>query len=198
MPSRSITFVLSFLLSGAALAAAPQELCFNCHGKDGASADSSVPVIAGISAATLTDQIKTYREAQRPCPETAYLAGDKKGTKTTMCAIAKSLSVDEAAAVATFFAGKKFVRPPQTPNAALAAKGKEIHATYCEKCHSEGGSAADDDASILAGQWMPYLTAQFRDFRSGARPPNAKMKVKLDQLQPADFDALVNYYGNFK
>lgn len=201
-PSRNVIFLAASLsalfLASAGQAADVTAGCADCHGKDGASTESDIPVIGGMSAAFLSDALKSYKDGSRYCPETAFRAGDKKSTKTTMCAIAKEMSPDDIKAASAFFAGKKFVRPVQTPNAGLAAKGKDIHETYCEKCHSNGGSIADDDASILAGQWMPYLTEQFKLFKSGQRPPNAKMKVKLDQLQPADFDALVNYYGSFK
>ena len=196
-------FFAAFCLTGAAAVPAlaagdPSAACGACHGKDGASTESDVPIIGGLSAAFLADTLKSYKDGTRYCPETAYRAGEKKGAKTTMCAIAKDLAPDDMTALPAFFAEKKFVRPPQAPNAASAAKGKELHETYCEKCHSEGGSLAADDASILAGQWMPYLAEQLRLFRSGQRVPLAKMKLKLDQLQPADFDALVNYYGSFK
>lgn len=190
--------VAGLLLSGALHAADSGTACADCHGKDGASATPEIPMIGGMSAAYLSATLKDYGSGTRYCPETAYPAGDRKGTKTTMCVVAKGLSPQDIGAIAAQLAGKKFVRPAQTPDAGLAAKGKEIHAAYCEQCHSNGGSVADDDASLLAGQWMPYLSEQFAEFKSGQRQPPAKMKVKLDQLKPADFDALVNYYGNFK
>ena len=175
-----------------------QETCFNCHGKDGVSTANDIPIIAGMSVAFLTDTLKSYQDGSRYCPETTIRAGDKKDSKTTMCVVAKALSPDDVGKLAGFFSSKKFVRPAQSPNTALVAKGKEIHETYCEKCHSDGGSVAADDASLLAGQWMPYLTQQFQDFTAGKRLPNKKMKIKIDQLKPADFEALVNYYGSFK
>ena len=182
----------------AASAADLAENCANCHGKDGASTESSVPVIGGMSANYIGDALKGYKDSSRYCPETTYKAGDKKGTKTTMCAVAKDLAPTDISALATSFAGKKFVRPAQSPNAALVAKGKDVHDANCEKCHSEGGSVASDDAGILAGQWMPYLAQFFKEVQSGQRQVPKKMKVKTDPLSSADFDALVAYYGSFK
>ena len=66
----------------------------------------------------------------------------------------------------------------------------------CEKCHSKGGAAADDDAGILAGQWTPYLKAQLADMLGGKRVPPEKMKPKIDALKPADVDALLGYYAS--
>jgi len=174
------------------------ENCANCHGKDGASTESDVPIIGGMSAQFLSDSLAAYKKKERPCPETKYRGGDKKGQKTDMCQAAKDLSDGDMKDLGKHFAGKKFVRAQQKFDAALAKKGKEIHEHACDKCHSEGGSLASDDAGILAGQWMPYLKEQFKDFQSGKRPMVKKMKPKMEKLEAADIDALVNYYGSLK
>ena len=174
------------------------ENCANCHGKDGASTESDVPIIGGYSEPFISDSLTAYQKKERPCPETKYRGGDKKGQKTDMCQVAKDLSEADIKQVAQHFAGKKFVRAQQKFDPALAKKGKEIHERSCEKCHSEGGSVASDDAGITAGQWMPYLREQFKEFKTGKRPMAKKMKPKMDKLGPADIDALINYYGSFK
>ena len=80
----------------------------------------------------------------------------------------------------------------------MVKKGEKIYDKACAKCHDEGGSLPDDDAGILAGQWMPYLEQAFKEFASGERPMVKKMKPKVEKLEPADIEALVNYYGSFK
>ena len=174
------------------------ESCAGCHGKDGASTESDVPIIGGVSAPFMSDSLAAYKKKELPCPETKYRSGDKKGQKTNMCDVAKDLSDGDMKDLGKHFAGKKFVRAQQKFDAALAKKGKEIHEHSCDKCHSEGGSLASDDAGILAGQWMPYLKEQLKEFKSGKRPMVKKMKPKIEKLEQADFDALVNYYGSFK
>jgi len=195
----------SLLAAALALAAvaradvnATLESCAGCHGKDGASTESDVPIIAGYSAEYIKYALESYKKKERPCPETKVRAGAKKGTKTDMCREAKELSEAEIKDVAKHFAGKKFVRAQQKFDAALAAKGKQIHEDNCEKCHSNGGSVASDDAGILAGQWMPYLEETFKQYSAGKRPMEQKMKPKIEKLNKAAFDALVNYYGSFK
>jgi len=185
----------------AARAAGVAELaasCADCHGPEGASSEPHVPIIGGFSEPYTTDSMVAYKEQERPCPEAEYLSGDKKGQKTTMCAIAEDLSDKEIEELASYYAGKPFVRAQQTFDAALAEKGKEIHETNCDKCHAEAGSLASDDSGILAGQWMPYLEQAFKEFGSGERPMVKKMKPKFEKLEPADIEALVNYYGSFK
>jgi sulfide dehydrogenase cytochrome subunit len=174
------------------------ENCANCHGKDGVSTESDVPTIAGNSAPYISDSLDNYKKKARPCPETKYQGGDKKGQKTDMCNVAKDLSAADIKQISKHFSGKKFVRAQQKFDAALAKKGQQIHERSCEKCHSENGSVAADDSGILAGQWMHYLDETFKEYSAGKRPMPAKMKPKMEKLEKADYDALVHYYGSFK
>lgn len=174
------------------------ENCASCHGKDGASHESDVPTIGGVSAPYIHDSLVAYKNKERPCPETKYRDGPKKGQKTDMCQVAKELSEADINQVAQYFAGKKFVRADQKFDAALAKEGKGYHADHCEKCHTEGGSVADDDSGILAGQWMPYLKESFKEYESGKRPMPKEMKPKFEKLDKAKMEALINYYGSFK
>jgi len=192
---------LGLAAAGGALAADLQhelEGCAGCHGKDGVSTETDVPTIAGMSAEYLRINIEAYKKKERPCPETKVRTGAKKDTKTDMCQVAKGLSEGEVKALAEHFAGKKFVRAQQQFDPALAAKGKDIHDANCEKCHSNNGSVAADDAGILAGQHMGYLEETFKEYTAGKRPMEKKMKPKIDKLDKAAIEALVNYYGSIK
>ena len=174
------------------------ETCANCHGKGGASTESDVPIIGGYSTEFLTNNLKAYKSKDRNCPETEFKSGSKKGSKTDMCQMVKDLNDNDIKLVAQYFSKKKFVRAKQKFDPALAAKGKEIHEMSCEKCHSEGGTVAKDDAGMPAGQWIPYLKQAFDEFSSGKRPIAKKMKAKLDDLNKDDINALINYYASFK
>jgi len=183
-------------LTGAAAAAPPEQVCADCHGKDGASTESDVPIIGGLSETYLADSMAAYKDKKRPCPETAYRAGDKKRPKTDMCRVAVQLGAEDTAKVAKHLAAEPFVKAKQKFDAAKAATGKKVHDAACEKCHSEGGSLADDDAGMLAGQWMPYLRASLEEFATGRRPIPEKMKPKFDPLKPDERDALLHYYAS--
>jgi len=174
------------------------EGCAACHGKEGVSTESDVPTIAGASKDYLDSALMDYKNKARPCPETKVREGAKKGEKSDMCQHAKELSEGDIKQVAGYYAGKKFVSAKQKFDAALVKKGKDIHDTSCDKCHSEGGRVANDDSGILAGQWMPYLQQQMDDMKSGKRKAPKKMKPKLDDLDKASIDALLNYYGSIK
>lgn len=174
------------------------ENCTSCHGKDGANTESDVPNIGGFSAKYLTITMDRYKKKERPCVETKIRSGDKKGTKTDMCQVVKDLSDDDIKQLSQHFSGKKFVRTAQKFDAALAAKGKDIHDKSCEKCHSEAASLADDDAGILAGQKMAYLKEQTEFFLAGKRPMHKKMKPKIEALSKDEVDAVLQYYGSLK
>ena len=184
--------------SGAAAAdvAKLAEGCAGCHGKDGANSESDVPNIGGFSAKYFAIAMEHYKKKARPCVETQVRSGDKKGTKSDMCQVAANLSDDDIKQLSEHFAGKKFVRAAQKSDAGLAAKGKGVHDKSCEKCHSEGGSKADDDAGILAGQKIHYLKEQTEFFLAGKRPMHKKMKPKIEALSKDEVEAVIQYYGS--
>lgn len=186
-----------FMLSGPVQAAGVQDKinqCESCHGKDGASKHEDIPIIGGMSDYYLEGEFTAYQKELRPCPDVKYPEGPNKGQTTNMCKIAKDLSEDEAKQIAAYFADKPWVPAKQDFDAALAKKGQSYHEEHCSKCHSEGGSLAFDDASILAGQWRNYLEESFKEFRSGKRWMPEKMEPKMKELSDADVKALIEFY----
>ena len=170
--------------------------CNDCHGDNGVSQWGDVPTIAGIDAFGHADALFLYRDEERPCSESEYRQGDTSRAATTMCAITADLSDDDIEAVADAYSALPFVPAAQEFDAALAATGATVHEQHCDRCHSEGGSNVDDEASILAGQWIPYLEQTFADYASGEREQPKKMKEKLDALSADDVNALVHYYAS--
>jgi len=193
-----VTAALALSVSARADVAVTLENCAACHGKDGASSTPEVPIIGGYSATYLTESLNNYKNKARPCPKATYSAGPLKGQSGDMCTIAGALADADIAAVADALSKKPFVKAKQTADAAKAAKGKAIHDASCTKCHTENGGSADDDAGLLAGQWMQYIHHTFEEFKSGQRPLPKKMKPKFDPLTKDDLDALANYYGSIK
>jgi sulfide dehydrogenase cytochrome subunit len=165
--------------------------CEACHGKNGNSEKDDVPSIAGFSEIMIGDSLEMYQSGERK--------GGKyevDGKETDMNEIANDLSEEDIGSLAVFYSEQTFQPRSQKFDAALAEKGAEIHDRKCENCHSEAGSNADDDAGILAGQWIPYMRAQFAAFQSGERVPPKKMKKKTDSLSDEDVEALINFYAS--
>lgn len=173
------------------------ETCTNCHGKDGASTESDVPIIGGFSEQYLLDSMETYKNKERPCPETEYREGKNKGSKTDMCKVVNELNDQDTQAIAKFYASKKFTPAKQKFDAEKAKLGKKIQ-KKCRKCHTDGGSEPEDDAGILAGQWSPYIRQQFKDYSSGKRLMTKKMKEKYKKLDETDFENLIHYFASPK
>jgi len=173
--------LLGLTLPAGTLLADTQSLadkCDQCHGTDGNSDDGKVPNIAGMSAIYISDTLN------------AYVSGDRKGVKykpkdgeeSDMGEVASKLNEDDISALSEHYAGKTFKLHVQDADAAMAAKGRKLFDKSCEKCHSDQGTVADDDAGILLGQWKPYLEEQFQLFAHGSRIMGKKMKKKFDAL----------------
>jgi sulfide dehydrogenase cytochrome subunit len=163
--------------------------CAGCHGVDGVSKGPATPSIAGMSAEYMTEVLKAYKSGS--------------AMSTIMDRITKGYTDEELAQVAKYYSEKKAVKVSgQTFDAALAKKGAKLHDKYCEKCHSEGGTLAEDESGFLGGQWTPYLHATMTDFTSGAREMPKKMKKKVEKLMKKEGDdgmkALMNYYASQK
>ena len=194
-----ICAVAVLLASGNAVAqdaAATANNCNGCHGEAGVSQWGDMPTIAGIDAFTHADALYVYRDGERPCAESDYRTGDTSRASTTMCAIAADMSDDEIESIAEYYAGLTFVPAKQEFDAGLAAQGADVHKAECDRCHSDGGANADDEASILAGQWMPYLRDAFAHYASGERPQDKKMQEKMDSLSADQVEALLHYYAS--
>ncbi len=188
--------ILLYPSAGAELAETADQ-CDECHGADGVSTESDVPSIAGISPFIIEEYMLEYRDEARICRESKYRSGDRERPATDMCVVAKDLSEDDITGIAEFYGSKEFVAAVQDFDADKAAVGAKLHKKHCKKCHSDGGSYADDDASILAGQWMPYLKQVFADYVAGDRNMlDEKMKEKTGELSDADTEALIHFYGS--
>ena len=181
-------------MGGPALAdvSALAESCDSCHGAGNLGAEHGVPTIAGLSEYYHADQLYFYRDSERPCKD----ATSSTGETTNMCAVAADLSDDQIDELAAHYAAMPFPAAAQEFDAGLAATGQEIHDRDCEVCHTDGGSNIEDDAGILAGQWMGYLDATLAEYRSGDREQPEPMKKKVDALSDDDVKALINFYAS--
>jgi len=194
----TLSLTLGLFASASALgdAAALAENCNGCHGDNGVSQWSDVPTIAGLPEYTHGDALYFFRDNERPCSSSEYRQGDTSRPATTMCEVAAELSDEEIDELAAYYFEMPFVPAAQEFDAGLAAAGKAVHDAQCEKCHSDGGSNPDDEAGILAGQWMGYLEATFAEYASGDREQDKSMKEKMDALSEADTKALLHFYAS--
>jgi len=171
-------------------------MCNDCHGAKGVSSDSDIPIIAGYSETTIIDMFAAYLDKTRTAHKSKFRHGDTQRPETDMLTIAQSLSEDDIEALASHYSEQTFIPAKQSFDAALAKQGAKIHENRCTKCHEDGGSSADDDAGILAGQWLSFLQQSFNDYRSGDRQTVTEMQKKINQLSEQQINALLNYYAS--
>ena len=198
---RQVLFIFSLLTLGfPALAAADldamMEDCNGCHGDNGVSQWSDVPTIAGLAELVHVDALYIYMDEARPCAESEYRQGDTSKPAITMCAIAAELSEDDIDALAAAYAELPYVSAKQDFDAALAATGEGVHNKLCDRCHTDAGMNAEDEAGMLGGQQMGYLRDTFAQYADGSREQPKKMKDKMDELSADDVEALIHYYGS--
>jgi len=170
--------------------------CDGCHGDNGVSQWNDMPTIAGIDPYVHSDALWAYQDDARPCASSAYRQGDTSRPETTMCEVVADLSDDDIEAIADHYAALPFVPAEQPFDSALAEQGLAVHEAECKRCHSDGGSNPEDEASILAGQWMGYLETTFAQYADGSRDQPEKMKEKLEPLSAEDVTALIHYYAS--
>ena len=192
-----LTLLLAVTVPGWAAAADTDVLikpCADCHGQAGASTHPEVPIIGGVAEFVLFDAMLAFQEQARPCREAEYPDSDKP--PANKCEMFADMSEAEIEAIAKYYDAQPFVSQPQETDPALVTAGQQIHEIKCEKCHTEGGSVKEDEAGILAGQWMPYLKHTLMDYAAGNREMPEKMKPKMEGLSEAEFEALAHYYGS--
>ncbi len=176
--------------------AAVVDNCNGCHGDDGVSQWTDVPTIAGIDAFVHSEALYIYKDEARPCAVSEYRQGGIASAATSMCEVAGQLNDEMIEAIAEYYSEIPFTAAQQEFDAVLAGVGEDIHNDNCGLCHSDGGSNPDDEASILAGQWMGYLQATFAQYRAGEREQPPTMQRKLDALSDEDVTALLHYYAS--
>jgi sulfide dehydrogenase cytochrome subunit len=158
--------------------------CAGCHGTNGVSMGPAAPSIAGMSAAYFEDTMLAYKKGERP--------------STIMERLAKGYTEEEIKAMAEFFAEQKPVPQPQKLDAAKVKEGEKVYKDSCEACHDDNGREPDDDAGILGGQWLPYLTYSMEDFISGGRDMPKRMTKKVKELSPAQIEAVSQFFASQK
>lgn len=183
----SLIFGSGLLLGAMQLSAAPTasmlaDTCAGCHGTDGVSTGPATPSIAGLSEIYFTDTMAAFK------------SGDRHST--VMNRIAKGYTDEEIKLMAGHFARLPRATTTQKTDAAQVARGEKLYSKNCGKCHDENGTLADDDAGILASQWLPYLHYSLEDFTSGLREMPKKMKKKVDALSAEEIDALLQYFAS--
>lgn len=177
------------VLTGAHAAPATPEMlsnaCAGCHGTNGQSAGFSMPSLAGQNKVATVEAMKAFKSGERP--------------SSVMGRLAKGYSDAEIEAMGDYFAKQKPAPVAvQQFDSKLASQGKGLHERHCKRCHLESGKEFDENASVVAGQWLKYLQIQMADYSDGKRKMSEKKAEKMKPLTRDELDALANYYASVK
>ena len=152
--------------------------CLGCHGIEGyknAYPMYSVPKLEGQRPEYLAAALHEYK------------SGDRE--HLTMHSQASTLSDQDIADIAAYFAGKPLVsqgKPAATPPQA---------ATLCVSCHGQDGVAIAPAYPSLAGQHQDYIERALEEYRKGGRK-NPIMKGFAATLKDEDIAAIAQYFAH--
>ncbi|MES2538829.1 MAG: c-type cytochrome [Pseudomonadota bacterium] len=170
--------------------------CASCHGAQGEGiAASNFPRIAGQPKNYLAKQLMTYASGSRNNP--------------IMTPIAKTLTPQQIGAVSAYYAtlapasaagtaAEKTASQVMQRGQVLAHVGDEtIGVQACVNCHGPGGTGEPPNYPYLAAQVEVYLSAQLKEWKSGARQtdPSLQMQTIAKRLSDNDIAAVAAYFA---
>ncbi|AVS78820.1 c-type cytochrome [Paracidovorax avenae] len=170
-------------------------MCIGCHGIPGYQASFpevyKVPMISGQNAGYIASALQAYKKGDRRHP--------------TMRGIADSLSDQDIADVAAYYAGQARqggapAKPSREPGAQVA---QLLQKGACVSCHGENFSKPIDPSyPKIAGQHPDYLFAALKAYKTGGPAAatvgrsNAIMAGIAKQFSNAELKALSGYLGS--
>ena len=171
--------------------------CSACHEGSAANPSHLIPTLDGMEAEAVFKQLADYRSGKR--------------SWGVMNAIAKALSVEDAADVAAHFAsragklqansgeripqGGRGFRQTDVGARLVFAGDPQRGIAPCSSCHGPGGYKIG--APVLAGQYPAYIERQLAAFAQGIRHNDIyeQMRAIARQLTPDEMKAVAEFYG---
>jgi cytochrome c553 len=154
--------------------------CLGCHGVEGyknAYPNYSVPKLEGQHPEYLIAALQEYRSGDR--------------SHITMHSQASTLSDQDMADIAAYFAGKPLVSSNKPAGNVPQA------ATLCVSCHGQDGVAIAPNYPTLAGQHVDYLERALDEYRKGGRK-NPIMKGFAGSLKESDIAVIADYFSKLQ
>jgi len=158
------------------------DTCLGCHGIAGyrnAYPSYRVPMLGGQHEQYLVLALQGYRNDMRKHP--------------TMQAQGATLSDDDMADIAAYFASQGSPEEGEIVTGGRAAAGKEKIAV-CTACHGESGISPAPNWPNLAGQHKDYLEHSIAQYQSGERK-DAVMAGLVVSLSKQDIADIAAYYA---
>jgi len=150
--------------------------CERCHGVDGLATQPGMPHLNGQLDSYLKDALLKYQKGRLPTAVVDH--------------VPPSFGEVEVAAISSYYAGIKAVRPRQETDPAKVASGEVVYRNRCADCHPDNGREADKDAPLMAAQNLGYMIEQTGLFLNGKRKfgflqDEAFQGLSIDELESA-------------
>ena len=164
---------------------AKADTCSACHGFAGNSKGETVPILAGMTPASLKKALQDYASGKRTSPEMEPYAK-----------MALHLGVDD---VAGYFAAQRREPWAGRPDPAAVSRGQRA-AAACASCHGADGRG-DPGRAIpdLRGQPPAYLHAQMLLFKADRRSPGDEalkpLKATMKTIDDQTLADLAAYFA---
>jgi len=169
-------------------------MCIGCHGIVGYQASfpeiHKVPMISGQGAKYIALSLNAYKKGERKHP--------------TMRGIADSLSDQDIADLAAFYASSGVVEGVGAPGKAVDGSAKAMELVTkgdCASCHGDSFSKPSDPSyPKIAGQHSDYLFVALKAYKIENNPKlgrgNAIMGGIVKQFSVAELKEMANYLGS--
>ena len=168
-------------------------MCIGCHGIPGYQNSfpeiHKVPMISGQSGPYIAAALQAYRKGDRKHP--------------TMRGIAGSLSDQDIADLAAYYASHQTASAPEQPKAASAAVAALLEKGACVSCHGANFSQPIDPSyPKIGGQHADYLYVALKSYKVEGNPyigrNNAIMGGIVQQFNNAELKQLANHLASVK
>jgi cytochrome c553 len=168
-------------------------LCQGCHGEKGMSAETMIPNLAGQYGKYIAKNLRNFQSGAR--------------THQIMSAMAKTISDDDLADIAAYFASQPKMRGDGSGDTNPKAQiGKNLFlngdmnrmVVACTNCHGVAGKGRAPGISmfpVIGGQQPGYLRGQLINWRSAERTNSANgiMNRIAQNLTDEEIDSLAEY-----
>ena len=168
------------------------QTCNACHGVSGISNMPGAPSLAGQLPTYLFKQLQDYASGSRE--------------QAVMSALAKTLSKQDAADLAVWFASLPAAFQSSQP--AVYEKAEKLVKIGdnqriippCEVCHAGDGHGQKVDIPALSGQNAEYLSNILKEFKRGSRHNDiySRMRSIAETLSDEEIEELSYYYQSRK
>jgi cytochrome c553 len=167
------------------------EMCVGCHGIPGYQNSfpeiHKVPMISGQTGPYIVNALKAYQKGERKHPSMRGIAG--------------SLTEQDMADLAAYYASHTGTPAPETPKPASAKVAALIEKGACISCHGANFSKPIDPSyPKLGGQHADYLFVALKSYTVEGNPvigrSNGIMAGIAKQYSPAEMREIAKYLAS--